>query len=254
MADLGAIDEDVRFDYGAADRLASLCDAAAGVIEGQTGSRASWKSTALTDFRGHFSELFRSNAAVAAGDATELASRLREVATGARLLKSEARKEQQRRDTARQWKQEQDDRNLWDKGVDAVFGGDDPPVGPPAAEPTIPVSPPVNGTRETPSPGSGGGGGGGTSSARPEDLRAFANGSRGANNALQSKPALVPVGVLHVHGGLRLGPARGLERLHRLRQVPHRQRGGRPLGHRWWPTRSPPPAARARSPRSPTRR
>ncbi len=189
MADLGAIDEDVRFDYGAADRLASLCDAAAGVIEGQTGSRASWKSTALTDFRGHFSELFRSNAAVAAGDATELASRLREVATGARLLKSEARKEQQRRDTARQWKQEQDDRNLWDKGVDAVFGGDDPPVGPPAAEPTIPVSPPVNGTRETPSPGSGGGGGGGTSSARPEDLRAFANGSRGADNALHSKPS-----------------------------------------------------------------
>ncbi|QBR92879.1 DUF6531 domain-containing protein [Nocardioides euryhalodurans] len=191
MVDLGAIDEDVRFDHGAADTLASRCDAAADVIEGQAGSRASWKNTALTDFRGAFSELFRSNASVAAADATELASRLREVATGVRLLKEEARKEQQRRETARQWKREQDDRNLWDKGVDAVFGGDDPPVGPPAAEPTIPVSAPVNGTRETPTPGSGGGGGGGgTSSARPEDLRAFANGSRGANQTLSAKPAM----------------------------------------------------------------
>ncbi len=189
MADLGAIDEDVRFDYGAADRLASLCDAAAGVIDGQAGSRASWRNTAMTDFRGHFSQLFRSNAAVAAADAGELADRLREVAGFTRRLKEEARKEQQRRETARQWKREQDDRNLWDKGVDAVFGGDDPPVGPPAAEPTFPVSASRNGTRETPSPGSGGGGGGGTSSARPEDLRAFANGSRGANSTLRPKQA-----------------------------------------------------------------
>ena len=145
-----------------------MCDAAAGVIEGQTGSRASWKSTALTDFRGHFSQLFRSNAAVAAGDATELASRLREVAD--------------RRPPAQgggaQGAAAPRDRPAVEEGAGRpqpvgqglstrVFGGDDPPVGPPAAEPTIPVSPPVNGTRETPSPGSGGGGGGGTSSARP---------------------------------------------------------------------------------------
>ncbi|WP_432477897.1 DUF6531 domain-containing protein [Nocardioides sp. GXQ0305] len=189
MADLGAIEEDVRFDYGAADRLASLCDSAAGVIDGQAGSRASWKNTALTEFRGHFSQLFRSNASVAAADAAELADRLREVAGFTRRLKEEAEKEQERRETARQWKQEQDDRNLWDKGVDAVFGGDDPPVGPPAAEPTFPVSASRNGTRETPAPGSGGGGGGGTSSAKPEDLRSFATGSRGANNTLRPKVA-----------------------------------------------------------------
>ncbi len=188
MADLGAIEEDVRFDYAAADTLARLCDAAASVIEGQAGSRASWRNTALTEFRGHFSELFRSNGAVAAADATELSNRLREVGTGARRLKEEARKEQQRRETARAWNREQEDPSQWDKGVDAVFGGDDPPVGPPAEEPTIPVSAPVNGTRENPPPGSGGGGGGGTSSARPADLRAFATGSQGADEALQSKP------------------------------------------------------------------
>ena len=48
MADLGAIEEDVRFDYAAADTLARLCDAAASVIEGQAGSRASWKNTSLS--------------------------------------------------------------------------------------------------------------------------------------------------------------------------------------------------------------
>lgn len=188
MADLGAIEEDVRFDYGAADTLARLCDAAAGVIESQTGSRASWKSKALTDFRGRFSQLFRNNAAVAAADAAELASRLREVAGFTRRLKEEAHKEQQRRETARAWKREQEHRNLLEKGHDWLFGSDDPPVGPPPAEPTFPVSPPVNGTRETPAPGSGGGGGGGTSSARPSDLRAFAHGSRGADDALRTKP------------------------------------------------------------------
>jgi len=183
------IESDVVFDNAAAETFSAGCDSAAGVIEGQSGSRASWKTTALADFEGVFSALFASNASVAATDAAELADRLREVATGVRLLKEEARKEQQRRETAREWKQEQEDRSLLDKGVDSVFGGDDPPVGPAAAEPTIPVSASVNGTRETPAPGSGGGGGGGgTSSARPEDLRTFASGSRGANTTLQSKP------------------------------------------------------------------
>ena len=231
MADaLAGIDEDVVFDNATADTFSQGCDSAAGVIEGQTGSRASWKTTALTDFKGTFSELFRNNAAVAAADATEVATRLREVATGVRLLKEEARKEQQRRQTAREWKREQDDRNMWDKGVDAVFGGDDPPVGPPAAEPTIPVSPAVNGTRETPAPGSGGGGGGGTSSARPEDLRSFASGSRGANSALQSKPTSLRGHYESFQSSCQWGRIEASGCLHRLRPVAHRQRGGRALG------------------------
>ena len=39
---LGPIDEDVRFDHGAATRLIGLCNSAAASIEGQAGSRASW--------------------------------------------------------------------------------------------------------------------------------------------------------------------------------------------------------------------
>ena len=188
MGDLGAIEQDVPFDHGVADRLIAVCDGAASMISGQSGSRASWQATAAKDFKGHFADLFRSNQTTARADAAELAAALRLVSTGARRLKEEAAKEQQRREVARRWKKEQDDRNLLEKGWDSVFGEDAPPVGPPA-EPIHLSSPaPQSQPRQTPAPGSGGRGGGGTSSARPEDLRSFATGSRGANDALRSKP------------------------------------------------------------------
>ena len=190
MADLGAIEEDVPFDEGTADTLIAACRAAASTIDGQAGSRSSWVTTAMTDFKGHFSELFSTNAATAAGDATELSNRLREVATAAERLKEEARKEQQRREKARAWKEEHDHRSTLDKIGDFFGGGDDPPVGPPADPISVAVSPAVNRSRQTPAPGGGSsGGGGGTSSARPADLRAFATGSRGANDTLRPKPA-----------------------------------------------------------------
>jgi RHS repeat-associated protein len=182
VGDLGAIHEDVPFDFGVANALIAACENAAAAVEGQAGSRASWTNTALTDFKGHFSELFRSNAAVAAGDATELCNRLRETARGVRRLKEEARKEQQRRNTAREWV----NRNLFEKGWDWLTNHH-PPGGPGAEKPTISVSPPINRGRENPTPGSGGRGGG-TSSARPVNLRLFANQSWGADNELRSKP------------------------------------------------------------------
>ncbi|MFC7623801.1 DUF6531 domain-containing protein [Microlunatus sp. GCM10028923] len=187
ISDLGAIDTDVPFDNGTADDLIAAFDNAATAVDDQASSRASYVTTGSNDFKGHFSELFTSNAAVASADATELASRLREVATAARNLKEEARKEQERRKTAREWKQRQDDRNVFEEFGDWVTGGEDPPVGPPADEPTIATSAPQNGNRETPPPGSGGGSGG-TSSARPSNLRQFASGSATLNEALQNKP------------------------------------------------------------------
>ncbi len=45
--------------------------------------------------------------------------------------------------------------------------------------------------RQTPNPGASGGGGGGTSSARPTDLRSFANGSASLNQALDGKPGIL---------------------------------------------------------------
>ena len=125
MADLGAIEEDVPFDFGAASALASACDAAASSVDGQAGSRAGFVSTGLTDFTGHFADLFSDNAVTAAGDASELSERLREVASGVRQLSDEAHKEQQRRETARKWKHDHDNRNIFEKGWDAISGGDD---------------------------------------------------------------------------------------------------------------------------------
>ncbi|QBR92690.1 DUF6531 domain-containing protein [Nocardioides euryhalodurans] len=186
---LGPVTEDVRFDHAAADELIRLCNAAAGVIEGQGGSRASWVVTASREFRGYFSELFARNQETAKADAEEVAARLRDVARYTGDLAEEAAAEQERRQRAREWQREQDDRGLLEKGWDWMTDGNDAPVPdmpePSSFEPTvIPPKP-----RETPTPGSGGGSsGGGTSSARPSDLRTFANGSRGANASLAGKP------------------------------------------------------------------
>ncbi|WP_152364027.1 DUF6531 domain-containing protein [Microlunatus speluncae] len=189
ISDLGAIDEKVPFDHDVADALIAAFDAAATDIDGQTAVRATSVSTGTVDFKGHFSELFSGNASVAAADATELISRLREVATGARTLKTEATKEQQRRDKARTWKQEQDDRNVFEEFGDWIGGGEDPPVGPPADPVSITASASQNGTRQTPPPGTGASGGSSTTtSARPSNLRQFVTGSAPLNEALKDKP------------------------------------------------------------------
>ena len=147
-------------------------------------------STGLIDFTGHFADLFSDNAATAAGDASELSERLREVAAGVRQLSDEAHKEQQRRETARKWKHDHDNRNIFEKGWDAISGGDDPPVGPPASPVAIEVAPSTNRSRQTPAPGSGGGGST-TTSAKPSNLRSFATSSKGANDDLRPKPGIL---------------------------------------------------------------
>ncbi len=190
MPDLGAIDEPVPFDAGAADALITACRNAATSVDGQVGERWGFVHTGSTDFKGRFSELFAQNALTAAGDATEVSTRLRQVADGAEQLKEEARKEQQRRDTAKAWKKEHDERSnaekLWDWGT----GGDDPPVGPPASPVSIAVSPASSQAREPLTPAGGSGTvGGGTSSARPSNLEKFATGSKGANDTLRPVPA-----------------------------------------------------------------
>lgn len=205
MPDLGAIEEDVPFDEGTATALITACRSAASAVDAQAGQRSSWVTTAMTDFKGHFSELFKANAQTAAGDATELANRLREVATAAERLKEEAHKEQERRQKAREWKKEHDNRNLLEQGWDWATGGDDPPVGPPADPISVAVSPAVNRSRETPAPGGGSSGGGGTSSARPSNLRTFATGSKGANDTLRPRPAALRTAYQNFQARCRWG-------------------------------------------------
>lgn len=52
---------DVEFDFGVSAAVEAAFRAAAAKVSGQRGSRAGWRSTGLTDFEGHFSEVFRVN-------------------------------------------------------------------------------------------------------------------------------------------------------------------------------------------------
>lgn len=184
MSIMQGIESDVRFNHVAASTLARRCRNAANAIEGQTTSRSGWVAHALADFLGYYSELFRGNGRVQASDARLLVARLREVAEGADQLAREARSEQDRRETARAWKQRQDERGFWDHVADWFTGGEDPPVGPAAQPVSLSFAQPEQGVRD-PLQGSGSTG---TSSARPDHLRTFASNSRGANDDLASWP------------------------------------------------------------------
>ena len=105
------IEQDVVFDHATCEALANFCTNTASLVDGQAGSRAGAVSTGSTDFQGRFSRIFQTNAETAARDRGELTGRLRELATFARELADQARAEQQRREKAREWKRQQDDRN-----------------------------------------------------------------------------------------------------------------------------------------------
>ena len=178
------IESNVRFNHAAAEALAKGCRDAATAIENQAGHRSTWVEHGLTDFAGYYAQLFRGNGRVQAADADLLVARLREVATGADQLAREARSEQQRRRTAREWKKRQDERGWWDHFADWFTGGEEPPMGPPAQPVSLSFAQAQQGVRE-PLTGSADTG---TSSARPANLRSFASNSAAANDDLRGLP------------------------------------------------------------------
>lgn len=177
---------DVEFDFGVSAAVKAAFRAEASTLTGQRPSRATWRTTGLTDFQGHFSEVFRQNGVTQLADLDEVAAKLRDVATEIEKVEQAAREENQRRATAREWAQRQADRNGFEKWWDDhVSGGEDPPaVNLSDSGPTATVAQPAHGSRQTPPPGGGGGGGGGTSSARPSDLRSFATSTTGGDDLL----------------------------------------------------------------------
>ena len=73
---LGAYDEPVAFDDGAADGLKSAVTALSGTLKDQSGSRSSWAFAALVEFRGHYADVFDANARAACDDCSNIASAL----------------------------------------------------------------------------------------------------------------------------------------------------------------------------------
>ncbi|MBE7162692.1 MAG: RHS repeat protein, partial [Williamsia herbipolensis] len=189
MTDLHG-NEPVKFDDATADALIQALTSAADAVDGQVASRQSYVNTALQDFRGHFAELFHTNAETAKNDGGNIVSTLRTVAGWVRTMKTAAASENARRKTARDWYEQHENRNVFEQGWDWLTGDDQPPAVHHEAAPTFEPADVKAGNRQTPNPGSGGGGGG-TSSARPSDLRAFANGSSGLNGHLTGKPSSV---------------------------------------------------------------
>lgn len=75
---------DVVWDYTVSSDLAAKFDAAASAVEGQVGGRTSRRTTYGAHFQGYCAQLWSHNIDTANSDARLLASRLRDVAQGAR--------------------------------------------------------------------------------------------------------------------------------------------------------------------------
>ena len=82
--------------------------------------RTSRRTTYGTHFQGYYAQLWSHNIDTANSDAGLLASRLRDVAKGIRDLEADARAEQARINTARQWKAERDSRSNLEKFGETV--------------------------------------------------------------------------------------------------------------------------------------
>jgi uncharacterized protein YukE len=148
MVDLRGIAEDVPFAWEAATRLAADLRAAADECEGQIAGRSTVAGRAATEWRGLYARQFAGRMRVCTDDAGRLAGALRQAANQVDELARLAREEQDRREKARQWQQEQDDENFLEKGYEWLFGDDDqPPVPDPVTPPTYTSPAPVSAGR-----------------------------------------------------------------------------------------------------------
>ncbi|WIE63071.1 DUF6531 domain-containing protein [Curtobacterium sp. MCLR17_032] len=176
------------YSYGDADGLKSAATGLANAISGQSGSRASYVTTASREFRGYFSQVFADNADVASRGASELVGALQSLSGFVEQLREAAKQEDDRRAKAKAWaarKKERED-NLFVAATHEVgtwFGADDDPK-PPEPEPEPHRQADAVTVSGRTIPAGGGGGGGGTSSAVPADLRSFQSGIRSCDESL----------------------------------------------------------------------
>jgi len=200
MTDLHG-NEPIVFDFASATSLVTAARNAASAIRGQQASRNGWCAQAERDFSGFFAELFRGNALTAASDGDQLVAALDGLASITSTLVEQAHAENARRRTAREWYTERENRDTLEKIGDWFSGDDKPPPGP-QAPPVVPPAPiPPNRQRRT----SGRGPSGGISSARPENLRTFAQHSSTADDALEPHQTRVALLVSDFNANTRWG-------------------------------------------------
>jgi uncharacterized protein YukE len=149
--------EPIVFDQGAADDLAARLRATARMLRSQISRRNGVASEARVDWKGAYERKFGERMRVMATDSERLAAAMDEAADQVDELARLAEEEQRRREAARAWKvehdaweREQEDRNLFEKGMD-LLGGDDEPKPPnltPTDPPRIPIPAPPQAPRE----------------------------------------------------------------------------------------------------------
>lgn len=109
MPELGAIHEDVRFDWLAASDLSSEMRATAVVLETQLADRDVARRDARVWWQGRYGDEFDQRVATCVADAGRFVLSLRDAADRLDELARLARQEQDRRTQAREWEASQDD-------------------------------------------------------------------------------------------------------------------------------------------------
>jgi hypothetical protein len=136
---LGAIHDDVVFDHAGAADLQRDLRGLADLLDEHRHARKPRAAEALAEWRGVYAEQFDQDQGIAAGNAIQLAAALRLAANGLGELSDAAHREQRRREDARAWERQQNERNwaqrIGDNIHDFVFGDDDLPKPPPPEPP-----------------------------------------------------------------------------------------------------------------------
>jgi uncharacterized protein YukE len=144
--ELHGIEEDVRFNWAGADALEQELRATSSTLDGQVSRRNGYASAAREEWRGVYSRQFAQRMRICTGDAGRLADAMTQAANQVQELAEAARREQDRREQAREWKREQDDEGLFERGKDFLFGEDDkPPIPPPEPPPRFVTTAPAQG-------------------------------------------------------------------------------------------------------------
>ena len=89
-ADIDHSTVDLKFDDATADALMKVCRDAASALEEKIPAQKTAADTALQEFKGHFSEVYKRNIEVAVDNGTAIAGRLRQFADGVQKLKDSA--------------------------------------------------------------------------------------------------------------------------------------------------------------------
>ena len=146
--ELKGIEEDVQFNWAGAASLEQELRATAGTLDSQVPQRNGYASRRPRGMARRLLAPVR-RACGSARPTPDASDAMTLAANQVKELAEAAQREQDRRETAREWKRKQDDESILDKAGDFLFGEDDkPPIPPPEPPPRFVSAPPAARGRE----------------------------------------------------------------------------------------------------------